>query len=105
VELVVEPPVNDVIAKTVLKRMSKLKGIKVLDIGGSANKGVRIKLMSTNVVRLPLRIMDIPEIEKATVLPKENGRKYPWQRLLSGTGKKNGQPDSRILIRLAKAKS
>ncbi|UCC59754.1 MAG: hypothetical protein JSV02_08400 [Dehalococcoidia bacterium] len=45
VELVVEPPVNYVIAKTVLKRMAKLQGIKVLDIGGSADKGVRIKLM------------------------------------------------------------
>lgn len=104
-ELVVEPPVNYSAVKTVLKRMKMLRGIKVLDCGGSADKGVRIKLRSTNIVRLPFYIMDIPEIEKATILPMETGRMFPWERLLSGANKKNGQPDSRILIKLGKTNS
>lgn len=105
VELVVEPPVNYGIVKTVLKRMKMLQGIKVLDFGGSAEKGVRIKLRSVNITHLPFRIMDIPEIEKATILPIKTGRTYSWQRLLSGANKKNGHPDSRILIKLGKTNS
>ncbi|MFC1848219.1 hypothetical protein ACFLXV_02765, partial [Chloroflexota bacterium] len=46
VELVVEPPVNYGVVKTMLKRMKMLRGIKVIHVGGSAEKGVRIKLRS-----------------------------------------------------------
>jgi vacuolar-type H+-ATPase subunit H len=99
-ELVIEPPVNYGIVRTVLKRIAVLRDIKISGVGGSREEGVRIKLSSQNLERLPFRIGAIPEIEKVSNLPQKSSRVYPLHRILPGQKKGNGHIDIRYLIKI-----
>jgi len=99
-ELLIESPVDYGIVRTVLKRIRMFGDIKILDLGGTADEGVRIRLLSQDLERLPFKIRDIPEIEQIAFLPMKTSRMYPLQRILPGIRKRNGHPDRRILLKI-----
>ncbi len=97
-ELVLRPPVDLRRMQKVLNRLAKSHQIKVLDLGGSAGKGIGIKLFSRNLARLPNILEALPEIEKVSDLPRKVSKICHGQQMCPGLWKGSEPPARRLLV-------
>ncbi len=100
--LVISPPVDVGKMQKALNRLAKLQDIKILDLDGSAGRGVTIKLFSRNLARLPSILVSLPEVEKVSDLPSKVNKICYSQRLCPGQRSGNEQPVKRLLVTLEK---
>ena len=101
-ELVIGPTVDVGKMQKMLTRLTKFPEIRVLDLGGSAGKGVTIKLFSGNLARLPNRLEALPEVAKVSELPRKLSKICYSQRICPGPRSGNGPPVRRLLVTLEK---
>ncbi len=101
-ELVINPPVDLGKMERLLNRLTKSGQIRVLDLEGSKGKGIRVKLFSRNIARLPNILVALPEIEKVSDLPRKVAKICPSQWICPGLGKGNEPPARRLLVTMEK---
>ena len=100
--LVISPPVDVGKMQKALNRLAKLQDIRVLDLDGSAGRGVTIKLFSRNLARLPSILVSLPEVEKVSDLPSKVNKICYSQRLCPGQRSGSDQPVKRLLVTFEK---
>jgi vacuolar-type H+-ATPase subunit H len=98
-ELVIKHPVNIGRMQKMLSRLARYPEIRVIDLAGSPGKGVRIKLYSFRLGRLPSVLEALPEVEEVAELPVKASKICPGQRVCPGLG--NTPPAMRLLVTLA----
>jgi len=101
-ELVIGPPVDLGKTEKVLNRLTKSDQIRVLDLEGSMGKGIKVKLFSRNIARLPNVLVALPEVEKVSDLPRKVGKICPGQWICPGLRKGNEPPARRLLVTMEK---
>ncbi|UCG83961.1 MAG: hypothetical protein JSW38_03855, partial [Dehalococcoidia bacterium] len=99
-ELVVAPPVDLRKMQKMLQRMITAKQVKILDLDGSAGKGISIKLFSRNLAQLPSVLESLPEVDQVSDLQLKFSRFCPSTRLCPSRQREGGQPLRRILVKM-----
>lgn len=99
-ELVIAPPVDLRKMQKMLQRMITANHIKILDLDGSAGKGISIKLFSRNLARLPGILEALPEVDQVSDLQLKFSKFCPSLRLCPGRQREGGQPLRRILVKM-----
>jgi hypothetical protein len=99
-ELVIAPPVDVGKMQKMLNRLAKFNDIRILDLGGSAGKGVTIKLFSRNLARLPHLLDSLPEVEKISDLPKKVSKLCYSKKICPGQRSGSGPPVKRLMVTL-----
>jgi len=103
-ELVIVPPVDLRKMQKMLERMITAKQVKIVDLDGSAGKGISIKLYSRNVSRLPSILEALPEVDEVSDLQLKFSKFCPCQRLCPNRQREGGQPLRRIMVKLRRRK-
>ncbi len=101
-ELVIGPPVDLGKMEKLLNRLTKSDQIRVLALEGSKGKGIRVKLFSRNIARLPNILVALPEIEKVSDLPRKVAKICPSQWICPSLGRGNEPPARRLLVTMEK---
>ena len=79
VEVAIPPPVAMSKMLKVHKRLTKTHQVNVLDVAGSAGKGVVIRLFLRSPTPLIDMLEDLPEVEEAAATMKQADKTYPPQ--------------------------
>ncbi len=79
VEVAIPPPVAMSKMLKVHKRLTKTHQINVLDVAGSAGKGIVIRLFLRSPTPLIDMLEKLPEVEEATATMKQAAKTYPPQ--------------------------
>ena len=103
--MVIQAPVDLAKMERLLTRLKKMRQIRVMDMAGSAGKGVSVKLCSPSLSRLPIVLESFPEVESVSALPKRVLKICPGQIICPGQRKPTETPVARILVTMAKRTS
>jgi hypothetical protein len=99
-ELVIAPPVDLRKMQKMLERMITAKHVKIIDLDGSAGKGISIKLFSRNLAKLPGLLESLPEVDQVSDLQLKFSRFCPSTRLCPSRQREGGQPLRRLLVKM-----